>query len=338
MTNSSQEEGLSGGRLEVRGNPRHDLVLYLLPIAIAPLLLILAAFFIVPTRWFILHSGNTYMANMGYADTLTNSGCQVLIYGDSTALTSIDPLIIQAATGLKTCNLAEFEGMTLVNRTLLIDRYLTRNPRPRFIVFMYTPDDLRIPESWNKVSSFEAVTYRVRHGLDAKTLELLFRHPADTLGWAEQGMRMTIFRFRTKSMGADRLNIRDSYNGQLRLAGTTSTTCEQDHRMEAPDPTWLADLRKRYGIAGTQVVIDATPVPGCDLDLAFFQQVLPGNTDDNPLPTYPVGVYLRNTRLHMNEVGSKMVSQMIATQISERMHTPVSFVSHPLQPAESGGL
>ena len=338
MTNSSEEDSVSAGSPYMRGASRRRLLFYLLPIAIVPLLIILAAFFVVPTSWFTLHSGNTYMANIGYADTLSNSDCQVLVYGDSTALTSVDPFIIEAATGLKTCNLAEFEGMTSVNETLLIDRYLNRNPRPRFIVFMYTPDDLRIPEHWNKVSSFEAVTYRIRQGLDSKTLKLLVQHPADTLGWAEQGMRMTMFRFHTSPMGADKMNIRQPYNGQLRLEGTPSTACEKDHRREAPDPAWLSALRTRYSVEGTQVVIDATPVPGCDLDLAFFQDVLPGAIDDDPLPIYPVGVYLRNTRLHMNEVGSRMVSQMIARQIAERMHTPVSSAGTLHLPAVPRGL
>ena len=336
MTISFEKSSVSAGSLFIQGPPQRQLLFYLFPIALVPLLLILAAFFVVPTRWFTLHSGNTYMANIGYADTLTNSDCQVIVYGDSTALTSVNPFIIQATTGLKTCNLAEFEGMTSVNETLLIDRYLARNPRPRFIIFMYTPDDLRIPEHWNKVSSFEAVTYRLRQGLDPETMKLLVMHPADTLGWAEQGMRMTMFRFHTSPMGADKMNIRQPYNGQLRLEGTTSTSCEEDHRREAPDLAWLTALRRRYSVDDTQVVIDATPVPGCDLDLAYFQRVLPGTIDDDPLPIYPIGVYLRNTRLHMNEVGSKMVSQMIANQIAERMHTRVSSADLPSDTAPGG--
>ncbi len=296
------------------------LLLYLLPMLLSPTLLLAAAFLIVPTQWFTLHSGNTYMANIGYADTLTNASCQILIYGDSTAMTSLDPFLIESRTHLKACNIAEFEGMTSVNQTLLLDRYLIRNPRPRFLVFMYTPEDLGIPQHWNKVSSFEAVTYRIRQGLDPATLRLLLSHPVDTFGWAEQGMRMTLFRFATKPLSPDKLNLRAPYNGQLRLTGQTMTACGQEDHREGIDPAWISHLRAKYGVQGTTVLVDATPAPACDVDLPYFKQALSGLIDDTPYPAYPSNVYLKNTRMHMNETGSAMVSIMIANQINSQLH------------------
>ena len=295
------------------------LYLYLLPMVLCPILLLAAAFVIVPSAWFTLHSGNAYMANIGYADKLTHSDCKVLIYGDSTAMTSLDPLLIQSRTGLKTCNIAEFEGMTSVNQTLLVDEYLSRNPRPRFLIFMYTPEDLGIPPHWNKVSSFEAVTYRIRRGLDLPTLRLLLSHPVDTFGWTEQGMRMTLFRFHTAPMGPDKLNLRDPYDGQLRLGGQTMTACGTEDHAEGIDPRWIAHLRARYGVQGTTVLVDATPAPACDHDLPYFRRSLAGLVDDLPYPSYPVSMYLKSTRMHMNEAGSQRVSSMVAGQIQTRL-------------------
>ena len=319
--NASEEDGLSPERLHPIPPPqRRHLYLYLLPMVLFPILLIFAAFLIVPTRWFTLHSGNAYMMNIGYADTLSNSDCKILIYGDSTAMTSVDPLLIQQRTGLKACNIAEFEGMTSVNQTMILDKYLQRNPRPQFMVFMYTPEDLGVPQHWNKVSSFEAVTYRIQHGLDLRTLLLLAQHPADSLGWAEQGMRMTMFRFHTRPMGADKLNLREPFNGQLRLDGETLTVCPTEKHSEGLDPAWVAALRSKYGVDGTRVIVDATPSPPCDVDLAENEKALPGIVDDTPYPVYPISDFLRNTRLHMNESGSRKVSMMIANQIYSQMH------------------
>jgi hypothetical protein len=341
--NAWEEDGLSPERRHpIPRDQRRHLYLYLLPMIVVPVLLLLAAFWIVPTRWFTLHSGNTYMMNIGYADTLSNSDCKIVIYGDSTAMTSVDPLIIQARTGLKACNIAEFEGMTSVNQTMLVDKYLARNPRPEFMVFMYTPEDLGVPQHWNKVSSFEAVTYRVAHGMDWPTLLLFLRHPADSLGWAEQGMRMTLFRFHTKPMGADKLNLRDPYNGQLRLDGETLKSCPTEKHSEGLDPAWVAALRARYGVGGTKVIVDATPAPPCDVDLALYQKALPGIVDDTPYPVYPINYFLRNTRLHMNETGSGLVSTMIANQIYDQLHAPsaktAKSLPEPSQPMVTGGL
>jgi hypothetical protein len=259
------------------------LYLYLLPFILFPVMLIVAAFYIVPTQWFILHSGNTYMANIGYAATLHNADCQVLVYGDSTAMTGVDPDIIHQQTGLTACNIAEFEGMTAVNQTLLIDQYLSNNPRPRFMVFMFTPEDLRIPPKWNQVSGFEAVTYRLQFYRNFSTLWLVLHHPADTLGWAEQGMRMSLFRFSTKPMAADHLNIREPFHGQLRLNGSPLKACDAAVHDDAPDLQWISMLRTKYGIDGTRVIVDATPAPPCEHSLPFILAHLPGAVDKSAL-------------------------------------------------------
>jgi hypothetical protein len=208
------------------------------------------------------------------------------------------------------------------------------------MVFMYTPEDLGVPQHWNKVSSFEAVTYRVQHGFDLATARLFLMHPVDSFGWAEQGMRMTLFRFHTKPMGKDKLNLRDPYNGQLRLDGDTLKTCPTEKHSEGLDPAWVSALRTKYGVDGTRVIVDATPAPPCDPDLALYQKTLPGIVDDSPYPVYPINYFLRNTRLHMNEAGSKLVSKMIANQIFDQLHPATALESQRRLPgqATSGAL
>lgn len=326
----SEEDGLSPELHEPRGS-RRALYLYFLPLLLAPVLIVLAGFKLTPTRWFALHSGNTYMANLAYGDQLRDSDCKVLIYGDSTALTGLDPHQIEARTGLKTCNIAEFEGMTSINRTMIVDRYLTRNPRPLFIVFWFSPEDLSIPPDWTKVSSFEAETWRAQQGFDAATIKLFLSHPTEVLSWAEQGARMSLLRFHSHPLDADHLHIREPYNGQLRVPGVTLVQCDQVRHDVAPDDAWLAHLRS-YAVGGTQVIIDANPSPPCDASLDFFRKVLPGKVDDDPLPVYPINVYVDHSRNHMNAVGSKMASELVADQVLQRMKPGASTLA-----ADGGG-
>ena len=169
---------------------RRRFYLYLLPILLFPVLLIATAFFVVPTDWFQQRADSTYLVNFGYATRLSGQDCPVLIYGDSTAMVGVDPRVITARTGLHACNIAEFEGMTLVTHTLLVDEFLAHNPRPRFLVFLYTPEDLSLPYDWSKVSTFEATSFLLRHERNLHTARVLAEHPGPTFGWAEQGLRM----------------------------------------------------------------------------------------------------------------------------------------------------
>lgn len=333
---AEEEDGLSPeNNLHFTPVERRHLSFYLLPFLLFPLILIGLAFFIVPTRWFMLHSGNTYMANIGYGATLYNTDCQVLVYGDSTALTDLNPLVIQQRTGLSACNIAEFEGMTGINGTILVDEFLAHNPRPRYIVFMYAPEDLRDPPNWRQLSSFEALTYRLQHYRNLTTAILVAKHPLDTLNWAEQGMRMSLMRFHTPILGPDHFHVRDPYRGQLHHPGEVLTDCDKANHDHAPDRQWIQNIRQKYGVDGTSIIVDATPAPPCEFSLPFILTHLPDNIDDLPYPIYPVNFYMAGTRLHMMPAGSDAVSNMVSDQILARIHASTS-ATNQIQPTEGG--
>ena len=317
--NAADEQALMESEGQTSALTGRRTLLYILPIVLLPILLLSLAFFIVPTRWFMLHSGNDYMANIGYGETLVDSDCKVLVYGDSSALTGVDALRIGRGTGLKTCNIAEFEGMTAINETLPVDHYLAHNPAPRFIVFVYAPDNLRVPRDWSTVSSFEAITYRVGHGHDLATALLLLHHIPETLGWAEQGMRMSMLRFHSRTLDASKFNERQPFNGEFHVPGVPQTGCDLNVKHEDPaDLKWLAHLRS-YNRAGTTVIVDATPAPPCDRALPYYQRTLPALVDDIPYPVYPVGFFVEGTKLHVTPQGSALLSDMIADQINSRL-------------------
>lgn len=66
---------------EIGGEPTSTRarILYLLPVAGLPVAMLLAAFLIVPTRWFDLHSRSLYLANLGYGASLSGRDCSVHI-------------------------------------------------------------------------------------------------------------------------------------------------------------------------------------------------------------------------------------------------------------------
>lgn len=294
---------------------RRRAYLYLLPMVLVPLLLFVLAFAVTPTDWFVARSNSQYLANFGYGATLHNQNCQILLYGDSSAMVGLDPAAIQARTGLSACNIAEFEGMTQVSNSLLVDRFLERNPRPRFLVFMYTPEDLRNPRSWDGVSTFEATSFMVRHERNLHTAWLLITHPGPTFAWAEQGLRMMLQRVRSKPFAPSVYRLRADTRGQLVMNFPSPKDCDAIHRDLAPDPAWVGALRAKYAVGGTTVLVDATPTAPCDVSLPFYQQHLQGVVDNTPYTPIALDSYTDDGRLHANARGSQRLSALVADQV-----------------------
>ena len=298
-----------------------SLSLYLLPIVAGPLLLFVAAFFIIPTTWFIQHSGNTYLENLAYATKLQHVNCPVVIWGDSTAMVGVDPAVIKARTGLTACNIAEFKGMALVTQTLLLDEYLEHNVRPHYLVILFAPEAMFMNTDWSKTPTFEAITYLVQTQPKKKVFRKLALHPVDTLGWAGLGLRMTLTRLYSHPASFTTMHQRELHNGQLPVTGPPEVSCEKIPRNGVPDPKWLQSLRRRYSIGGTKVFIDATPTPSCDPGLPANLRVLPSLIDNNPYPTFPYDFYIKGDRLHVNARGATLLSNMVADQILTQMRS-----------------
>ena len=298
---------------------RRRLYLYLLPLVLFPILLFVLSFFILPTRWFEDRSGNTYLANLGYAAKLHGKHCDVLISGDSSAMVGVDPAIIEARTGLTACNIAEFEGMTMIDRTGIVDLFLRNNPRPKYIVFLYVPESLTVPKEWVGVSTFEAISFNIEHMWSLKMAMSLLAHPNEIFGWTELGLRMAAQRVHSAPFPASVLHMRERDGGLLRSEYTVAKRCSPAVHKVAPDLAWVASIRSEYGVDGTKVLVDATPTAPCDLGLAFYHEHLDGLIDNSPYSTIPLEDFQDSGRLHANDAGIKLISAMIAEQIARGM-------------------
>ena len=298
---------------------RRQLYLYLLPLVAFPVLLLAAAFLIIPTQWFNTHTGSTYLANLGYARTLHGADCQVLVYGDSTAMVGVRPAVITAKTGLTACNIAEFEGMTQVTGTLLVDRFLENNPRPRFLVFLYAPEDLNPSVGWNGVSTFEATSYIVEHEHTAATLKALLTHPGPVFDWAAQGTRQAMLNARNKGLSEETMTLRARNGGQMPIKTEKTLPCDDTRREVRPQAAWMKGLRRKYAVGGTEVLIDATPTIPCDPSLRYFQLTTHGLIDNQPYAPITADSYTDDGRLHANALGAERISTMIADQVAARM-------------------
>ena len=309
------------GLTEPHAEPRATLPklrLYVAILLLAPFLFLAACFALVRSDLFQHHDPNVYLATIGYATKLHNSDCQVLIYGDSSALVGVDPATIQRLTGLSACNIAEFAGMTMVNGTFLVDDYLKHNQRPRYLVFLFAPENLAPYPKWQYVSSFEAIFFRIHQGFDRGLFHLLVFHGEDVLSTAESASRYALTWPAYKPLTSSQLHDRETNRGRLSVPGKTLTECEAVGRLHPPSRAWTNDLRARYGIDGTHVLVDVTPVPTCDPALPIYRTELTPGIVDNQLHTYPIDFYNQTGRLHMTPPGINAISAEIAAQIKQQ--------------------
>ncbi|WP_433975787.1 hypothetical protein [Tunturiibacter lichenicola] len=70
---------------------------YSILFAAAQVGVLLICFAIAMKPWFLSHDGDTaFPSQFGYSAHAAGQNCDIVLYGDSTALTALDPAIIQA--------------------------------------------------------------------------------------------------------------------------------------------------------------------------------------------------------------------------------------------------
>jgi len=310
----------AGSAVSARANKRSAYYFYLAPLIAAPILILVFAVLIVPTNWFAEHSGDPFLVTLGYGATLRNADCRVAIFGDSTAMIGVNPSVVEKRTGLSTCNIAETEGMTMINGTMVLDQFLEHNPRPQFIVLLYSPEDLD-PQSQRRnvnVTTFEAVTYRFRQPNKLMSIIALMRHPEDFFSWAIHGARWAINSIHAKPLSPETKLLRVKTHGQSAIKDPPMTSCTAVPQTSPPDRDWVNGLRSKYGVDNTTVLVDAMLMADCDPGLGYYQRELAG-VIDNRLDPLPMTDYYVGGR-HVNPAGSVPLSSMIANQILERLH------------------
>jgi hypothetical protein len=266
--------------------------------------------------YILKHTQNAYIANMGYGLKLNHANCEILVYGDSTALVGVDPEVLHRATGLSACNIADYAGMIRLNGTMVLDRYLAHNARPKYLVMVLAPDDLA--RTWRHDGNYEAVLMRVREKPDIGFFYEAFRHGEDILSAIGVTGRYALTDLIHHRLAKSIYSERDETLGRFPDPEPRSVTCPPDIRPAPPDPDWVNGLRRRYGIEGTRVIVDVVPVPPCEPSLAIYQReyAAGNNIVDNQLEVYPIDWYTQSGRWHLGAPeGWQHLSNEVADQI-----------------------
>jgi hypothetical protein len=300
---------------------------YCMLVVLLPLLAIPAFICLGKSDFFLHHGASVWVQSNDAIFNFQDRNCDVLVYGDSTAMTGIDPEVVNRETGFKTCNIAVTNAVLAVTGNLTLDHYLKQNTHPKVLVVQLAPDDFQQENRvWRHTIYAEGLLELLRHGSPSESRQVLLNHPHEAIAFAGYAAGFTAYYaikdvwFRTTHLRAeeDQIQVR---NGFFTPPSPARTYCESAAKLNEHShgdfPRTLADqYRKGYSNRSAIVLVDVAPIPSCDDNLKAYSSQLEGITS-NSLQSLPIGLF--NDGRHYTAFGSRIVSTLVARQVNEAL-------------------
>jgi hypothetical protein len=291
---------------------RRRLQAYVLLMLLIPATFLASSIPIVRSKSFPAESGDPFLLNSDYAFSLNHVDCDVVIYGDSTALTGLDPTVVSRATGLKTCNIAQAQSIVEILGMLALDTYLKNNAPPKYIVMQFAPETLS--RGRNDFFWPEGLTLLLRKRSLLEALPTLIQHPVQSYNFSLWAIKAKVTAFIKPPIDFSSTQaIFRSHGGLVILPKPPQTHCLNNKAYAEPTVDWVNGLKDKYGHNGTRVVINVSPLPTCS---PVAELVAAGirNVTDNSLSLYPIGLFCDLDR-HLTLEGTKRASRELAEQL-----------------------
>lgn len=289
-----------------------------------PLLGIPASIVLGGSDFFLRHGASVWVRSDDAVFDMHDRQCDVVVFGDSTAMTGINPDVVEQQTGLQTCNIAVTNAVMAVTGNMTLDHFLAHNDRPRVILLQLSPDDFQQKNhTWHNTIYAEGMLELLRHGAPGEARRVLLAHPQEAIAFAGYAAGFTAFYglkqiwFHISGVRAeeDSIVVR---NGFFTPPSPPRTFC--DAAASLTDPTGGAfsrslvqQFRQQYATRADRVLVNVAPIPSCDHNLQTYAAQLDGVTN-NPLLPLPIGLF--NDQRHYTERGSTLVSRLVADELA----------------------
>ncbi|HKT73998.1 MAG TPA: hypothetical protein VJQ47_13995 [Steroidobacteraceae bacterium] len=287
--------------------------LYALLLLLIPLAFLAAAVPIVRSPSFPAESADPFLLHADYPFSLKHVDCEVVIFGDSTASTGVDPTVVQRTTGLKTCNIAQSQSILAIMGTAALDTYLANNVAPKYLLVQLAPESLardREDFFWA-----EGLTLLVRTKPVLAAVPTFIRHPVQSYRFAMWALKAKLGAL--KGLARPDFSVTEesfrSRGGLLILPKPAQTRCTNTVPFRPPTRAWVRALRDKYARGDTRVLIDVSPMPDCAANAESVADGTRGITDNSPA-VYPVGLFCDLDR-HLTLAGAERWSTDLGRQI-----------------------
>jgi hypothetical protein len=301
---------------------------------------LVGCFVIAANPWFLDHDDYPSLKpSIGYSQRARGAACEVVLYGDSTALTGLDPAVIQERTGMKTCNVSEIRPVhSVIGRFYPLDVYLAHNPRPKFIFSSWGAYDFRRVTQPTAVSFYvEGFEYAMLYHRRPFFWNAVLRHPS----WACQfaiwvgnsliSDALVRLRGEHQAKWAANGTPRDERAGFYQYTTPPETHCPTHINLAMNREKARAAIqtfKDRYSTGGTQVIFNVSPAAVCVSNPVEVTNMMAGLAD-NPLQLWPIHLFNYGP-IHFTPQGSTLYSNEAADQILAMLHQQDA--AHPSPP------
>ncbi len=320
ILHAEEDAANEAGRRSLSPAIRYSLLVVLLPLLAVPFFIVLGS-----SDYFLRHGASVWVQSNDAIFAMHDRQCDVLVFGDSTAMTGIDPAVVDRYTGMRTCNIAVTNAVLAVTGNLTLDSYLGQNASPKVLIVQLSPDDFQKENRvWSHTIYAEGLLELLRHGSAEESRHVLFTHPHEAIAFAGYAAGYSAYYaikdiwFRATHLRSeeDEVEVR---NGFFTPPAPARTNCEQSEAMPANATGAFAqsvthDYQTAYGEKGAVVLVDVAPIPACDENLEAYSRELQGVTN-NSLQGLPIGLF--NDSRHYTAFGSRVVSALVARQVNQ---------------------
>jgi hypothetical protein len=276
--------------------------------------------------FFIKHGASVWVQSNDAVFDMKNQNCDVLIFGDSTAMTGINPDVVQSHTGYKTCNIAVTNAVLSVTNNLTLDHFLANNPKPRILLMQLSPDDFqRENRAWDHTVYAEGLLELLRHGTPAEARHVLLTPPQESVAFAGYAAGFSAY-YAIKAVWFHSTHLPRPDEDLIKPHGGTfftppakaRTFCDpaaafKDPTQGAYSRSLVQNFHNDYEGRSDIVLVNVAPIPACDQNLDAYQAQLDGVTS-NSLQPLPIGLF--NDGRHYTEKGSDIVSLAISKELN----------------------
>jgi hypothetical protein len=245
--------------------------------------------------------------------------CDVVIAGDSSGMFGVDPHVIEARTGWRTCNLGLPYIGTALAGTRVLDDYLGHNQPPRFIVFHLSNNHVRPPALDEDNGIIDGWLMVDEHFPFREKLHIFLNHPLDTLRFVsaiwKQFFTTTPILQPDWSGATERRDMarQQAEHGWMAQPGSDAeVVCGWQDRDVRANPEYVKALVKRYSRGLTRAIIWTNPARDCDTHISDYRR------NAQQLGLLPTAVYDRKLftdAFHLNTAGAARNAEAIATYL-----------------------
>lgn len=320
---------------------RYSLILVLVPLLAVPLFIALGC-----SDFFLNHGASVWVRSNDAIFRMQGRDCDVVVFGDSTAMTGINPDLVERSTGLKTCNISVTNAVLAVTDNLTLNHFLQHNAPPRVLLVQLSPDSFQPRNRLRRHTIYaEGLLELLRHGSPAEARQTLLGHPQESIAFAGYaagfsafyGIKDLWFHLTRVRSPEDRITVR---NGFFTPPAPPRTECDPSASL-ANSPardyprTLVNQYRTEYASRSGLVLVNVAPIPSCDQNLAAYSSQLDGVTSNHLLPL-PIGLF--NDGRHYTALGATIVSTLVSEELNGVTGHASGSTARPIPPTSIARL